>query len=125
MPTFTTIHPLTSGDGVMASPYLEALSVEDRYFVRERATAIGMIADQSLAELPDLYRRAIELTVVAGMSYRDAAREMELYLRSGRPDGKKVYRLRAYGLRLIKHDLLNNEWVTALAGHRIPREDEA
>lgn len=98
----------------------------DDYWQSDATSALGHLIDLVLSDLPRPQRRSIELYVVAGYSYRDAARELDLYVGSPpKPDGKKVWRFVQRGLADMREQIAVRlsepaGWESAFAGDRIP-----
>ena len=103
----------------------DALVYHDTYPSLDAADdrSLGLVVDRLLADLPHGQRRAVELTVLAGMSYRDAARYLDLTA-GGEPDGKRVWRQARRGLAAIRRRL-ETGWPEAIAGHRLPDTEDA
>lgn len=66
---------------------------------------LAAVIDAALATLPTDMRRCVEMVVVARMSYRRAAVEMDWYLHNGLPAAKKVWRFVRNGLDELRDEL--------------------
>lgn len=75
----------------------------DVYFAGEDdRNPVQALLDAALETLPDDERDAVTAVVLAGMSYRDAAVDLEVRLSSGEPDKKAVHRRVERGLARLK-----------------------
>lgn len=123
MPTPTSIDAWLDG----GHQTTELLVHHDVYFADDEPTTptLGHIFDRLLNELDEDQRIAVNLVVIGGLSYRQAALEMGLHCGpADRPNKKQAWRLVRYGLRHLRRALEGDEWVQALAGHRIPDPEE-
>lgn len=77
-------------------PFAEAFAVEMQLPDHVGAFAAGALADLLLERLPDHERRAVEMTTLAGCSYRDAGRRLHV-------DPKTVWRHNQAGLKRLRH----------------------
>lgn len=94
---------------------LDLLVHRDRYFVGDDPVApLALLFDDLLERLPEAERLAVNAVVMAGMSYRDAAVELDMRLTSGAPNGKRVYRLVQQALETLRVALMRRApWASA------------
>ncbi len=97
---------------------LDVIVHHDDYFVEDRhPTPLDVVLTEAVDRLPDEDRAVINTVVMAGMSYRAAAEELDMYLTSGHPNKKRVYRIAKRALATLRADLDHRApWLAALMG---------
>lgn len=85
--------------------------------------ALLMVLDEMVQQLPEPDRSAVQMTVMSGYSYQEAAEMLEPQL--GRlVDRKTLWRWARRGLLTVKERLGDAPWASVLTEGRIPLLDD-
>lgn len=102
---------------------LDALSVNDEYFVDEKPEdPLVLVVDSLLSTLPEDERAVVEMCLMARMSMHETARVMGYVNASGKEDHKMVKRRLEWALKKLRATLNSPSFAVAMAGHKLPIE---
>jgi DNA-directed RNA polymerase specialized sigma24 family protein len=94
---------------------------EDKYFASDSEPSVRIVLDNFVKFLPEYRKTAVEMCVMAGLTYEEAADEISLR-RGIKTDKKTVWRWARAGLEDLKLWLSNSPWVSAATNGKIPVE---
>jgi len=96
-------------------------STKDEYFAKDIEPSTRIVLSNFVALLPEYRKSAVEMCIMGGISYEEAATEISK-LRGVATDKKTVWRWARLGVEDIKQWLLSSPWVGALTNGKIPVE---
>ena len=94
----------------------------DGYFVSPMAEdSTRIVMDKFVSLLPEWKRSAVQMCVMANMTYEEAAEEISI-LRGKKTDKKTVWRWARAGTEELKKWLIKSPWVAHVTNKKIPVE---
>jgi DNA-directed RNA polymerase specialized sigma24 family protein len=95
-------------------------SQEDEYFKSVTSEqSVRMVVDSFVALLPEYYKTAVEMCVMAGITYEEAAEHISVK-RGIRTDKKTVWRWAEQGVKMLQEWLVKSPWVNNITDGKIP-----
>jgi len=94
-------------------------ATEDEYFASSSEPSVRIVLDSFVRLLPEYRKSAVEMCVMAGLTYEQAADEISLR-RGVKTDKKTVWRWAHAGLQDIQLWLSESSWVAAATNNKIP-----
>lgn len=88
---------------------------------REGDDVVRIILDDFIQFVPEWKKSALQMTLMAKMTYEEAAQEISK-LRGVETDKKTVWRWAQQGAQIVKDYLLSSPWVGAMTNGKIPVE---
>jgi hypothetical protein len=91
----------------------------DEYFGNDTESTLRMVVDVFLKLLPEHQKEAVEMCVMANLTYEEAAERISL-LRGITTDKKTVWRWSRAGVEKIQGWMKDSPWVGPLTNGKIP-----
>lgn len=91
----------------------------DEYFAADYESADRIVLDSFVSLLPEYRKSAVEMCVMAGWTYEEAAAEISVR-RGVKTDKKTVWRWARAGLEDLQVWLRSSPWVAAATAGKIP-----
>lgn len=93
---------------------------QDNYFTSAEAEeSTRMVIDNFVNQLPEWKRSAVQMCIMANLTYEEAAEEISV-LRGKKTDKKTVWRWAKAGVEDMKKWLVKSPWVAAMTNDKIP-----
>jgi DNA-directed RNA polymerase specialized sigma24 family protein len=108
-PRRTTISPDAFGSGQIGAQ----TATYDRYFEEEKDATIRIVLDHFVGRLPEPRKSAVEMCVMAGMTYEEAARYISIQ-RGIDTHKKTVWRWARQGVNMLAEMFRQAGWATAI-----------
>lgn len=109
-PRKTTISPDAFGSGEIGSQ----TATHDRYFHEEKDSTLRIVMDHFMNRLPEPQKSAVEMCIMAGMTYEEAARHISLQRGIG-THKKTVWRWAKQGVNMLGEMFKQAGWATAIS----------
>jgi DNA-directed RNA polymerase specialized sigma24 family protein len=97
----------------------QATGREDEYFSSETESAVRIIMDNFVKQLPEYKRTAVEMCVMSKITYEEAAKHISI-MRGVETDKKTVWRWAQSGVEDLKRWLMDSPWVAPVTQGKIP-----
>jgi hypothetical protein len=91
----------------------------DEHFGNDIEATIRMVLDVFVSLLPDNQRNAVQMCIMANLTYEEAAERISLQ-RGKRTDKKTVWRWARAGAEQLRLWLSDSSWVAPLTDNKIP-----
>lgn len=91
----------------------------DGYFTNDVEPTVRMVLDVFLSLLPDNHRNAVEMCIMANLTYEEAAERISIQ-RGIKTDKKTVWRWARAGMSQLQKWLSDSPWVEPLTNGKIP-----
>jgi DNA-directed RNA polymerase specialized sigma24 family protein len=98
-------------------------ATEDTYFLKEIEPAVRTVVDEFLQLVPEWKRSAVQMCIMANMTYADAAEKISL-MRGKRTHKKTVWRWAQQGLVELREFFEVAPWVSTMTDGKIPVEQQ-
>lgn len=93
----------------------------DEYFAKDHESSERIVLDSFVQLLPEYRKSAVEMCIMAGYTYEEAAEEISVR-RGVSTDKKTVWRWARAGLEDLRTWLIDSPWVGAATAGKIPVE---
>jgi len=109
-PRKTTISPDAFGTGDIGAQ----TATHDKYFYEDKDSTIRIVLDHFVARLPEPQKSAVEMCIMAGMTYQEAADHMTVQ-RGIVTDKKTVWRWAKQGVEMLGRMFKSAGWAGAIS----------
>ena len=122
LPRARSAHSLVSPDYFENGEIGRQTATRDDYFSSPDAEeASRMVIDNFVNQLPEWKRTAVQMCIMANLTYEEAAEEISI-LRGKKTDKKTVWRWARAGVEDMKGWLVKSPWVASMTNNKIPVE---
>lgn len=97
-------------------------ATNDEYFVQEMEPAVKVVLDEFVSLLPEWSRSAVQMCVMSGMTYEEAAEHISV-LRNKKTHKKTVWRWARKGVEELREWLVMAPWVSTMTSGKIPVDE--
>lgn len=118
-PSTSFVDPEYFASGAIA----KQTATQDLYFTREVEPAVRAVVDEFLNLVPEWHRSAVQMCVMANMTYAEAAEKISV-LRGKRTHKKTVWRWARKGLEELRSLFEVAPWVGTMTDGKIPVDQQ-